>query len=174
MSLTKDQKAVILDKLTEILKKAKSVVFSGYQGISVKDLQAIRKELRKNGAQYFIAKKTLMRIAGRRAGMPDVPDTAMDGAVGIAVGFQDEVAPARVLHTFSKKIEAIKLLGGIMDGKVMSLDEVKFFATLPGREELIAKVLYMFKSPISGFHGVLHGLLRNFVCGLSEVAKKKA
>jgi len=173
MTLTKEQKIKVVDELAKHLQDAKSVVFSAYQGLSVKNMEALRKLLRKEGGAYHVARKTLIKIAARKAGLPEIPEELLPGAVGIAVGFEDEIAPAKVVHTFGKQHEMVKLLGGVMEGKVVSLKDIQQLATLPGKDELRAKLVYVLNSPIAGFHGVLHGLLRNFACVVSEIKKKK-
>ena len=89
MSLTRTQKAEILAKLTENFKKAKAVAFGGYQGVTVKDMEELRRKLREGGARYVISKKTLIKAAARKAGLPEIPDESLPGQVGGAFGFED-------------------------------------------------------------------------------------
>lgn len=173
MPLTKAQKGEILKKLTEDVKAAKSVVFADYQGVSVKDLDALRKLMRKEGVRFGIAKKTLMKIAAKDSGY-EVPDEIIEGPVGAAFSMEDEVAAARIIHQFAKKHENLKLRGALFGGKVLSIAETKYLATLPSKKELLGKFVYMVKYPIQGFHDVLNNTIGGFVRVLGAIKDKKA
>lgn len=173
MPLTKAQKGDVLKKITDNMKNAKSVVFAEFKGVSVKDLSALRKLMRKEGVRFDIAKKTLIRIAAKDSGYQEIPDEVMEGAVGAAFSMEDEVAAARIIHQFAKKHENLKLRGALFGGKVLSLAETKELATLPSRLELIAKFMYLVKYPIQGFHDVLNNTLAGFVRVLGAIKDKK-
>lgn len=173
MAVTKQQKSQILDELIENFKVAKSVVFNQYQGSTVKDMRELRKALRAGKVKFKVARKTLMLIAAEKAGFKEIPNEMMQGPIGIAFGMEDEIAPLKIAHDFGKLHEKVKITGAIFEGKLLSAAEAKVIATLPGREMLLAKLVGCLKSPIAGFHAVLHGLLRNFVYALNEIQKKK-
>lgn len=173
MALTRAKKSELLKQLVEDWKKAKSAIFSGYSGLSVKDMSVLRKELRAGKAQFRVAKKTLVRLAAKELKMPEIPENLTPGAVGVVFGFDDPISPAKKLAEFAKTHPQITLLGGMMDGKLLTAADAKYFASLPGKQELLAKLVGTMKAPISGFHGVLSGVLRGFVMALSEVAKKR-
>lgn len=173
MPLTKAQKGDILKKLTENMKSAKSVIFAEFKGVSVKDLSALRKLMRKEGVKFDIAKKTLIKIAAKDSGYQEIPDEVMEGAIGAAFSMEDEVAAARIIHQFSKKSQNLKLKGALFGGKVLSLKETKELATLPSKAELIGKLMYLIKYPIQGFHDVLNNTLAGFVRVLGAIKDKK-
>lgn len=171
MAVTKEQKKVILADLIEKFKKAKSVAFAENKGLTVLELGELRGGLRAKNAEMKIAKKTLVKLAAKEAGY-DVPDEILTGAVGTVFGYDDVVAGAKVVNDFTKKHPKVGLLGGLLDGKILLLAEIKALASLPSKEELLAKLLYMLKYPITGFHGVLKGTLSGFVRVLDGIAKK--
>lgn len=173
MAVTRQKKEVILEALIKDWQKAKSAVFSTYQGIPVKEFSSLRRELRQKGAKVKVAKKTLIRLAARKLKYPEIPQSILPGAVSIAFSFDDEIAAAKVIHAFAKTHPQVAILAAFMEGKVLSEKEAKFLATIPERKELLAKLVGSLKSPISGFHGVLYGLLRNFVHVISEIQKQK-
>ena len=121
-----------------------------------------------------VAKKTLFRLASKNNNLPELPDEVMDGPVSASFSYDDVIAPARVLYQFSKENENLELLGGIVDGRLVLKTDAKQLATLPSREELLAKLVGSMKAPISGFHGTLSGIMRKFVYGLKAVHDKKA
>ena len=174
MAQTKEQKAEILDELKASMKDAKSVVFADYQGLSVKDLRGLRMSLKEAGVDFKVAKKTLFRIAAKDSGFEEIPNEVLEGPVGAAFSMEDEVAAAKLLHKFAKTNENLKLRGAFFEGRILSVEETKQLALIPGKEELIGKLLYLFNYPISGFHGVLHNTLAGFVRVLDAIKEKQS
>lgn len=174
MPLTKPQKKEILDSLMLQMKEAKSVIFADYQGMTVKEVKGLRTKLREKGVKYTIAKRTLFKLAAKELGYGDIPNSALQGPVGAAFSIEDEIVPAKIIFEVAKKNKNLKLRGAILNGKILSVAETMQLATLPGKEELLAKLVYILKSPIQGFHGVLQGTLSGFVRVLDAIAKQKA
>ena len=163
MAVSKAKKEEVIAELTDLFKNSKSVVFSDYQGISVKDVQTLRRNLLDNDSKFKVAKKTLVKLAAKDAGFDEIPEEALVGQVGVAFSMNDEIAAAKTLYDFSKTNDAVKLLSAFMEGKTLTKEETIALAKIPGRDELLAKMVGSMKSPISGFHGVLYSLLRSFV-----------
>lgn len=174
MAVSKAKKEEMLAEVQEMFKEGKSVFFADFKGLSVGAVQAIRRELRANKVGYKVAKKTLIRKAAQENGYTEIPREVMEGSVAMAVGYEDPIAPARLLKSLTKTHEKLALLGGLFEGKVLSGKMALEYASLPGKEELLAKLVYMMKSPIQGFHGNLHGLLSKFVRTMDAIAKQKA
>jgi len=174
MPLSKQQKEDIVQEMTELMKNAKSIVFADYQGLSVKDLKDLRGKMKEQGVNFQVAKKTLIRISAKNAGLDvEIPNSILEGPVGAAFSMNDEISAAKLIHTFGKKNKNLKLRGSILEGKVLSIADTQALAQLPSREELIAKLLYVIKSPISGFHGVLNNTIASFVRALNAVKEQK-
>ena len=173
MALTKDQKTEVLNQLIEKMKSAKSVVFADFQGISVKDMQDLRGKMREKGVEYKITKKTLIRLAAKEAGFGELSDEELQGPVGAAFSMEEEVAAAKLIHEYAKKNKNLKLRRALFEGRILSLSETKELALLPGREELLAKFVYILKSPIQGFHGVLNNTISGFVRVLDAIKEQK-
>lgn len=174
MAVTKEKKAVTLKELNDKFGRAKAVYFADYRGLTVKKAVDLRKKLRKAGIDYMVSKKTLYRLALKNNNLPEAPDEVLAGPVGAVFGYDDVVTPVKLMHEFSKDAESkFVILGGLVDGKFVGKAEAKALALLPSREELLAKLVGSLKAPISGFHGVLAGVLRKFVYGLAAVRDKK-
>lgn len=173
MPLTREQKEEILKKMTEQMKDAKAVVFADYQGLSVEDMKDLRRKLREKGVDFKVAKKTLMKLATKEAGFGELSDEVVEGPVGAAFSMEDEIAAAKIIHLFGKENKNLKLRGAIFEGRVLSIEETKELALLPGKEELLAKFIYIIKSPLSGFHGVLNNTISGFVRVLNAVKEKQ-
>lgn len=173
MAVNKEKKAEVLKELIENMKEAKSVIFADFQGLSVKDMKNLRKEMKTKGVTYKVAKKTLISIAAKEAGFPEIPNELLAGPVGAAFSMEDEISAAKLIHQFAKKNTNLKLRGALLEGRVLSLAETKELATLLSREELISQFIYLVKYPIQGFHGVLNNTLAGFVRVLNAVKEKK-
>lgn len=172
MAVNKAKKEEVLKILEDKFAKAKAIYFSDYRGLTVKQVGQLRRKLRENGVDYYVAKKTLMRLSAKNVNLPEIPNDIMTGPVGAVFGYDDVVLPVKTLHTFAKNSEKLEILGGFVDGKYISKSEAMTLAELPSREELLAKLVGSMKSPISGFHGVLSGVMRSFVYALKAVSEK--
>ena len=147
------------------MSSAKSTVFAKYQGLTVAELQELRKAAREAGVKIKVVKNRLVKVAmGQIAVYKDTDTTGLTGQLLYAISDDDEVAPAKVLAEFAKKHDALSLIGGFSDlGKTLSQDEVKSLAAMPSKNELIAQVVAQLLSPatdsISGLAGGLSGII---------------
>ena len=171
--LTKDQKKKIVTELTEQVKRSKALVFVDYKGVSVKDISDLKRELRKEGVLMKVTRKTLFDIALRESGI-ELSTKQMAGQVAMTVSEQDEVAPAKILAKFSKGNDKLKILGGVLEAKVLSAEDVKALAKLPSKDEMLAKLVGTINAPVSGFVNVLAGNLRGLVQVLKAVSESKS
>jgi len=173
MAKTKQQKEEIIKILTEDLKKAKSLVFVNFDGLKVKEVEELRKKCRAENIGYLVAKKTLMKKAFKDAGLEGVDPKSFEKEVATVFGYDDEVAPARIIQNFSKGHEALQAIGGILEGKFVAKDKIIELAKLPSRDELLAKVVGSIQAPVTGFVNVLSGNLRNLVYVLNAIKDNK-
>ena len=174
MAVTKAQKQEILKELTELFKEAKSVAITKYTGTLVNDLNSLRGAMFAKNVKLMVAKKTLIRRAAKDAGYEgEIAPDLLEGPVALAFGLDDEISAAKTIKEMAKKLDTIGLLGGFMDGKVLSQADVTQLADIPPYEVLIAQLAGAFKAPISNFHGVLSGTMRGFVTALDAIAKKE-
>ncbi len=173
MPKTKQKKQEISRDIAERLKKAKSVVFTSFNALTVKENETLRVELGKEDSEYYAAKKTLLARTLNDAKI-EVDAREFDGQVAVTFGYADEVAPAKVLAKFVKDTDGrISFLGGILDGKFIDAAGIKQFASLPSKEELYAKLVGSINAPVSGFVNVLAGNLRSFMNVLSAIKDTK-
>ena len=165
MAISKDKKNTLVADLTELLTSAKSTVYAKYQGLTVAELQELRKAAREANVKIKVVKNRLVRVAmGQIAVYKDTDTTGLTGQLLYVISDDDEVAPAKVLAEFAKKHAALNLAGGFGDaGNALSEDEVKALAAMPSKNELIAQVVAQLLSPvtdsISGLSGGLPGIL---------------
>lgn len=174
MPKSKSQKEQIIQDLADNLASFKSLVFADYKGLTVADASAIRNICRKEGAKYLVAKKTLIQRALDKAGLKDINVKEMTGNIALVIGFEDEVAPAKLAANFAKDHEALKLLGGIMENKYIDLAQVQALSKIPSRVELLAKLVGSINAPVSGFVNVLAGNIRGLVNVLNGIKESKS
>ncbi len=157
MPKNRSQKAEIVTKLADKARRMKSAVFTSIGGYTMEDADKMRAQGRKEGVEVVVAKKSLLARAFKDAGV-DVDVASFDGSILTAFGMQDEVAPAKMVAALAKDREAIKIVGGMMDGKSVDATYVKTLAKLPSKTELYAKLVGSIYSPVSGFVRALNAI----------------
>jgi large subunit ribosomal protein L10 len=170
--LTRPQKEQVVKDLSAKIKEGKVLIFSDYAGTTVGKMKNLRDELRKTDSSYKITKKKLINLALKDAGI-EASVLDLEGQIGIAIGKGDEVTATKVLAKFAKENKNFKILQGVLENKVISGKEVMSLATLPSKDDLLAKLVGTINAPISGFVNALAGNLKNLVGVLKAVADKK-
>ncbi len=174
MAKTKEQKKKTLEALEDKFSRIKAAVFVNFAGLKVKDATALRNILRKEKVDYMVAKKTLLKLALEKAGYKDVDPKKFEGNVGVAFGYDDEVMPAKLLNQFRAQHEAVKFIGGLLEKKYIDAAKILELASVPGKQELLAKLVGSINAPVSGLVNVLVGNLRGFIQVLKAMSEKKA
>ena len=150
-----ESKQKIVADLTEKLQNASSAVFVDYKGITVAQDTALRNQFREAGVEYTVVKNTLTRFAANKAGYSEF-DELLNGTTSLAVTTGDPIAPARIICEFAKKNKnVLKIKGGLVEGSVLSADQLKGFGELPSKDALIAQVLGTFLAPITALAFVI-------------------
>lgn len=173
MAKTKTQKEETLKKLQEKLSKMKAAYFTNYDGLTAKETVELRRLLREQKVDYEVIKKTLLKIALKKAKIDEKKIDEFVSGLGIAFSYDDEVAPARILDEFAKNHRALKIVGGIFEGKIIGKDKANVLAKLPSKNELLTKLTWLIQYPISGLVNVLQGNLRNLVYVLKAIFERK-
>lgn len=130
------QKKEIVKDIKAKLKSAKLAVLSDFAGMKNSQIQELRKEFRANNIDYKVAKKSLLKRAGVK--------TDYQGSVALAISADDEIMPAKILYN-----NKVKMISGILDGKIIDLTILEEFAKLPSREELMQKFNFILKNNIN-------------------------
>lgn len=157
--MLKEKKTEIVAWLEEALSHATTLVVTDYRGLSASNMTQLRRRLREQGVEYHVVKNTLLRLAAVSVGKPGLT-VFLEGPTAIALG-KDEVAPVRALSDFvrTSKLE-LRIKGGMLGSRVFQPNEVTLIATLPSREQLVARLLGEMKLPISSLVRVLNANLR--------------
>lgn len=167
------QKKAIVSELSKKLKDSCAGVIVDYKGINVSDDTKLRRELRESGVDYFVVKNTLLFRALKEINM-EIGDSVLEGTTAIAISKDDHVASARILCKFADDNKFFKVKAGFVEGKPISIDEVKNLAKLPTKEVLIAKTLGGLNAPICGLVNVLNANIKGLVVALSAIAEKQS
>lgn len=172
MSANQDAKKVVVEEITEKIKASKSVVFVDYNKLTVAEVSELRKKCKQAGCEYKVYKNTLLRKAFNELGYNQF-DNDLNGPTAIAFA-KDETAAAKVMVAASKDYtDKIVLKSAFVDNAYVDKAGVKALASMPSKEELIAKMLGSMQAPLANFAGVLSNLLSGIVRVLDGVAKSK-
>lgn len=150
-----------VDVVTGKLQNSVSTVVADYRGLNVAQVTELRKQLREAGVEFQVLKNTLLRRATAASELTDL-DAVLTGPTAIAFSETDAVVAARILNDFAKKNEALKLKGGVVEGRVIDADQIKALAELPSREGLLSMLLSVLQAPV-----------RNFALAVKAVAEKE-
>ena len=182
MAKTRAQKKEIIQNLKDKIKQSKSVIFTNFKGLGVKENEDLRNKLKAENSEYFVAKKTLIDLAFKDLKIDGFAPKELEGQVAAVFGYEDEVVPAKIVDEFKKgNKDKIEFLGGILDlsaekaeGKFLGIQEVEELAKLPSKPELYAKVVGSINAPVSGLVNVLAGNLRGLVYTLNAIKDNKS
>lgn len=154
-------KAKLVDEVSDKIKEAASVVVVDYRGLTVAEVTSLRKQLRDNGVEMKVIKNSILRRAAEQAGLEGLGEV-FTGPTAVAFSNEDVVAPAKIMADFAKEAPALEIKGGIIEGKVASLEQIVALAKLPNREGLLSMLLSVLQAPV-----------RNVAYAIKAVAEKK-
>ena len=171
MSLNRKEKAVVIEEVSAEVAQAQSVIIAEYRGLDVASITVLRKTARESGVYLRVLKNTLVRRAIAGTPFEGLSDQLTGPLIyGISA---DPVAAAKVLAGFAKENDKLVLKGGAMPNSVMNQDGVKALATMPSREELLAKLMGTMQAPITQFVRTLNEVPTKFARGLAAVRDQK-
>ena len=148
MALTKEKKAELVDQYGEWLENSKALVFAEYTGMNMPQMDKLRSQVREVGAEFHVIKNRLGKRVFSEAGF-EFPDELFTGSTAMGVGFEDAPGIAKVIKDFGKDQPALKIKGGLMDGRLLTADEVIALAELPPLPVVRAQLLGVISAPAS-------------------------
>lgn len=172
MAISRDKKQTLVAEIGDAFKNSKMAVYAQYQGVSVAELQELRKLARESGVQIKVVKNRLVRVAmSQNDTYKDLDTATLKGQLLYAFSTEDEVAPAQVLDKFAKTNPALQLVGAFSgDGALLDTDEVKALAGLPSKDQLVAEVVAQLLSPVHDVTNALSGNLHALLDGVEAKA----
>lgn len=166
------KKMDFVEDLKQNLQEAELAVLADYRGIDVAEITKLRSDLRAAGVKFKVAKNTLTKRAANEVGINSL-DPFLEGPTVIAFS-KDPVAVAKILTNFAKDKKKLDIKAGLLNGQLVSTENIKDLADLPSREELLGRVLSGMMGPLNGMVNVLQGPIRNFVYVLEAYRKQQA
>ncbi|MFD1428234.1 50S ribosomal protein L10 [Kroppenstedtia sanguinis] len=160
MSTAIENKKQIVAEIADKLTQSKSTILTDYRGLGVSQMTELRKQLREAGVEYQVLKNTMTRRATAQTNLTELDDKLV-GPTAIAFSNEDVVAPAKILHKFAKENKELEIKGGVVEGQVVSLEQITELAELPSREGLLSMLLSVLQAP-----------MRNFALAVQAVADK--
>ena len=161
MSKLLDQKKQLVSEIATKFKDSQSTVLVNYRGLDVAEVTELRKQLREAGVDYKVYKNSMSRRATAEVELSELDDILV-GPTAIAFSEDDVVAPARILNDFAKDHDALEIKGGIIEGNIASLEQIKELAGLPSYEGLVSMFLSVIQAPV-----------RNFAYATKAIAEQK-
>ncbi len=171
--MNREEKKQQVAEWQERLQIVKSAVLTDFRGLNVAQMTELRNRLRAQDVGYEVAKNTLLRKAATNIGQEALHEH-LSGPTGIAYSHKDSVLPAKVLKAFIQENAKLKLKAGLVEGKVIDIQQVRHLADLPGRDVLIAQLLGTLQAPSVKLIGVLQANLRQLVLVLDAIKQKKS
>ena len=166
----KSEKQKDLDNLKTELAKVSTVILTTFQGITVEDDTKLRRAVQAAGGKYQVVKNTLAELAGSGTAAEGVLKN-LKGTHSIAYTATDPVALAKALTKIAKDVPAFQFKSGVVQGKVISIAEIKQLAEMPSKEELISKIMFLLNAPAQRIASALHAVPRNLAVTVSEAVK---
>ncbi|MEW5908677.1 MAG: 50S ribosomal protein L10, partial [Thermodesulfobacteriota bacterium] len=162
----------IVSELNDKFSKSKVVIVTDYQGLNVSAINELRRKLRSAGIEYRVAKNTLLIRASEGTEISLIKDR-FKGPSAVALGFEDPVAPAKVLTEFADQNNKLEIKIGVLKGKILELKDIRALATLPNREILLAQLLSVMKGTPAALVRALNHIPAKLVYALNAIKEKK-
>ena len=167
------EKQTTIDEIRDKLDSARMAILTEFQGLNVAEMTELRKTLRKADIDYKVYKNTLVGMAAEQLGITGI-DKYLVGSTALAIIKKDEFAsPTKLFKDFSAKHQNLKVKAGILNKRVVSLNDVNSLINMPPREVLLSMVLGGLQSPVTKLMGVLQAPIRDFMSILKNLADKK-
>lgn len=150
MSSIIDKKKQVVDEIADQFRTSQTAVVVNYRGLNVAQVTELRKELRDANVEFKVYKNTMTRRAVETVELTELNETLV-GPTAVAFSKDDVVAPARIINDFAKKNEALEIKGGVIEGKVATIEQIKELAVLPNYDGMVSMLLSVLQAPIRNF-----------------------
>jgi large subunit ribosomal protein L10 len=170
--MKRDEKRKQAQDLHEVLEKARTVILSGFEGLTVAQDSELRRQVAKAGGKYKVVKNSVIERAAQGTPVEAVARN-LKGTTSLTYTEAEPVTLAKALVTYAKENPALVFRTGLVEGRVVSLEDVTVIASLPSRDDLLSKVLYMINAPARQVAGLVAGVARNLAGVIQQGVKEK-
>ena len=161
-------------ELKNKIRKAKSIVFADYRGLKADDINTLRSQIRETNAEAIVAKNTLLKAALKEENIEiEMLEKDLKGPTTAIFSYEDALSPLKTLVEFAKKLELPKIKSGLIEGMYANAQKIEEVSKIPSKKELIAKIVWGLKSPLSGLTNTLGGVQRKFVYAINAIKTSK-
>lgn len=171
------EKKTVVDNTAKLLDNSVSTIIVNYRGLTVDEINDLRKQLREEGVEMHVIKNSMLRRAAAQLNMDDKLNDIFRGPTAVAFSNEEVSAPAKVLVDFAKDHEALDIKAGVVEGNLIGEDEIKVIASLPSRDDLLSMVASAVQGPIRKaaytFKGLADQPLRKTMLTIEALAEKK-
>ncbi len=171
--LTKEDKKTVVEELSKAFSTSTLVLLTDYRGLSVSEMQDVRKKLRDVNARFKVAKNTLLRLALKKAEIDKAIPESIALPTAAAYTSDDPIRVMKVIVDLEKRMEKPKVKFGILEGEFIDADKVKEYAKLPPKEVILAQLVGSVSAPLYGLIQVLAGILRKPIYVLNAIKENK-
>jgi large subunit ribosomal protein L10 len=171
--MNREEKAQAVSELNAGIGQATNAFLIEFKGVTVPQVTELRKQVRESGSSYVVVKNTLALIATKDSPLQGLAKH-FAGPTAIAYNATDAVALAKALTKFAKDVPTVKFKAALLNGQVVPANQIETIASLPSKEELVSKLLFVLQSPIRSLAIVLNANIRNVAVVLDQIAKQRA
>jgi len=168
--VNRTEKQTCIDELSAEFRAIKNAILIDYRGLKVVDVTELRREISKLSSKYVVVKNTLAIRAAKDTSLESLK-SCFKGPTAIAYNNSDAVPLTKFLLDYAKTKPSVQFKAGLVEGKPISVDQLDSLAKLPGRPELLAKLIYLLKAPITNLAGVLKSPMRDLAVVVKQVPK---
>lgn len=161
-----------VEEISTSLSQAKSIFLTDFSGLTVEEMTSLRKQFREANVKYIVVKNTLTKLSAEKEGLTNIIPY-LSGPTGLALSYDDPVAPVRIISAFRKDKKKPGIKAAILEGQLLDKEAAEAIKNIPTREVLLAQIASGFAAPISGFVSSLQSLLSKLLYALNAIAEKK-
>jgi large subunit ribosomal protein L10 len=171
LAITKSRKQALVAQYQDLLSRSKGAILAGFSGMTVRDLEELRRKIRDQGGEFHVVKNRLAKLAFKEAGLP-VPEEALEGTTVVGFAMEDVTILAKTIVEAAKQSGAVWLKGGVLEGALYSARQIEQLAELPALPVLQARLLGVLKAPASRVAGALAGSVRQLATVVKAFGEK--
>ena len=172
MAIKRQEKEALIQQYVSAFKQSKAVFLSSYSGLTVQQMERVRRALAQEETELEVVRNTLLRRAAREVGLEEQLTRVLQGPTLAIFCKGDPTSPAKTLVALHRELEPLNVYGGLLGERVLSQADFELLASLPGRDVMLARVVGTLQAPIAGFVGVLSGVLRSLLYVLQARAQQ--